>query len=52
MLTESTFLLGSIGAYGPDTERIKVHCFFAKTMGTVPVFVGPVPFFLCRVNAP
>ena len=46
------FRNGSIGAYGPDTERIKVHCFFAKTIGTVPVFVGSVPFFLCRVNAP
>ena len=44
----------SIGAYGPDTERIKLHCFFAKTstIGTVPVFVGSVPFLLCRVNAP
>ena len=46
------FRVGSIGAYGPDTERIKVHCFFAKTVGTVPVFVGSVPFLLCRVNAP
>ena len=46
------FRNGSIGAYGPDTEQIKVHCFFAKTIGTVPVFVGSVPFFLCRVNAP
>ena len=43
---------GSIGAYGPVAERIKVHCFFVKTVGTVPVFVGPVPFLLCRVNAP
>ena len=42
----------SIGACGPDTERIKLHCFFAKTIGTVPVFVGSVPFLLCRVNAP
>ena len=42
----------TIGAYGPDTERIKVHCFFKKTIGTVPVFVGSVPFLLCRVNAP
>ena len=42
----------TIGAYGPDTERIKLHCFFAKTIGTVPVFVGSVPFLLCRVNAP
>ena len=41
-----------IGAYGPDRERIKLHCFFAKTIGTVPVFVGSVSFFLCRVNAP
>ena len=46
------FRVGSIGAYGPDTERIKVHCFFAKTVGTVPVFVGSVPFLFCRVNAP
>ena len=46
------FRVGSIVAYGPVVERIKVHCFFAKTIGTVPVFVGPVPFFLCRVNAP
>ena len=46
------FRNGSIGAHGPDTERIKVHCFFAKTIGTVPVFVGSVPFLLCRVNAP
>ena len=46
------FRNGSIGAYGPDTERIKVQCFFAKTIGTVPVFVGYVLFFLCRVNAP
>ena len=44
--------VGSIGAYGPVAERIKVHCFFAKTVGTVPVFVGSVPFSLCRVNAP
>ena len=42
----------SIGACGPDTERIKLHCFFAKTIGTVPVSVGSVPFLLCRVNAP
>ena len=42
----------SIGACGPDTERIKLHCFFAKTIGTVPVFVGSVPFLFCRVNAP
>ena len=42
----------SIGACGPDTERIKLRCFFAKTIGTVPVFVGSVPFLLCRVNAP
>ena len=41
----------SIGACGPDTERIKLHCFFAKTIGTVPIFVGSVPFLLCRVNA-
>ena len=46
------FRNGSIGAYGPDTERIKVHCFFAKTVGTVPFFVGSVPFLLCRVNVP
>ena len=42
----------SIGACEPDTERIKLHCFFAKTIGTVPVFVRSVPFLLCRVNAP
>ena len=42
----------SIGACGPDTERIKLHCFFAKPIGTVPVFIGSVPFLLCRVNAP
>ena len=42
----------SIGAYGPVAERMKVHCLFAKTIGTVPVFVGSVPFLLCRVNAP
>ena len=41
-----------MGAYGPVAERIKVHCFFVKTVGTVPVFIGPVPFFFCRVNAP
>ena len=46
------FRNGSIGAYGPDTERIKLPCFFAKTIGTVSVFVGSVPFLLCRVNAP
>ena len=46
------FRVGAIGAYGPDTERIRVHCFFAKTVGTVPVFVGSVPCLLCRVNAP
>ena len=46
------FRVGSIGAYGPVAERIKLHCFFAKTVGTVPVFVGSVPFLLCRVNAP
>ena len=46
------FRVGSISAYGPDTERIKVHCFFKKTIETVPVFVGSVPFLLCRVNAP
>ena len=45
------FRNGSIGAYGPDTEWIKLPCFFAKTIGTVPVFVGSVPFLLCRVNA-
>ena len=48
----SPFRNGSIGAYGPDTERIKFHCFFAKTIGTVPVFVGSVSFLFCRVNAP
>ena len=48
----SPFRNGSIGAYGPVAERIKVHCSFAKTIETVPVFVGSVPFFLCRVNAP
>ena len=42
---------GSIGTYGPDTIWIKVHCFFAKTVGIVSVFVGSVPFLLCRVNA-
>ena len=41
--------VGSIGPYGPAAERIKVHCFFAKT---VPVFVGSVTFLLCRVNTP
>ena len=46
------FRVGSIGAYGPVADRIKVHCFFAKTVGTVPVFVGSVPFLLSRVNAP
>ena len=46
------FRVGSIGAYGPDTERIKLYCFFAKPVGTLPVFVGSVPFLLCRVNAP
>ena len=46
------FRVGSTGAYGPVAERIKLHCFFAKTLGTVPVFVGSVPFLLCRVNAP
>ena len=46
------FRVGSIGAYGPVAERIKVQCFFAKTIGTVPLFVGSVPFLLCRVNAP
>ena len=46
------FRNGSIGAYGHDTERIKLHCFFPKTIGTVQVFVGSVPFLLCRVNAP
>ena len=46
------FRVGSIGAYGPVAERKKVHCFLAKTVGTVPVFVGSVPFLLCRVNAP
>ena len=46
------FRFRSIGAYGPVAERIKVHSFFAKTVGTVPVFVGSVPFLLCRVNAP
>ena len=46
------FRVGSTGAYGPVTERIKLHCFFAKTIGTVPVFVGSVPFLPCRVNAP
>ena len=44
--------VGSTGAYGPVAERIKLHCFLAKTIGTVPVFVGSVPFLLCRVNAP
>ena len=33
-----------IGAYGPVAERIKVHCFFTKMIGTVPLFIGPVPF--------
>ena len=47
-----SFRFWSIGAYGPVAERIKVHCFFAKTVGTFPVFVGSVPFLLCRVNAP
>ena len=46
------FRNGSIGAYGPVAEGTKVHCFFSKIIGTVPVFVGSVPFFLCRVNAP
>ena len=46
------FRVGSIGALGPVAERIKVHCFFAKTVGTVPVFVGSVPFLPCGVNAP
>ena len=40
----------SIGTCEPDTERIKLHCFFAKAIGTIPVFVGSVPFFalLCK----
>ena len=45
------FRVGSTGAYGPVRERIKLHCFFAKTIGTVSVFVGSVPFLLCRVKA-
>ena len=46
------FCVGSIRAYGPLTAWIKVHCFFAKTVGTVPVFVGSLPFLLSRVNVP
>ena len=46
------FRYGTIDAYGPVAERIKVHCFFTKMIGTVPLFIGPVPFFLCSVNAP
>ena len=46
------FRVGSTGAYGPVAERIKLHCSFAKTIGTVPVFVGSMPFLLWRVNAP
>ena len=42
----------TIGAYGPVAERIKVHCFFTKMIVIVPLFIGPVPSFLCRVNAP
>ena len=38
-------------AYDPETERIKVHCFFTKMTGTIPLFIGAVPFFLFRVNA-
>ena len=30
----------------------RYHCFFTKLNGIVPLFIGPVPFFLCRVNAP
>ena len=37
-----SFCNGSIGAYGPAMEWIKVHSFFAKTIGIVPVFVGSV----------
>lgn len=36
------FCNGSIGAYGPNTEWIKVRCFFAGAVGNVPVFVGSV----------
>ena len=46
------FRYGTIGTYGPVAERIKVHCFFTKMIGTVPLVIGIVPFFLCRVNAP
>ena len=47
------FHYGSIDAYGPVAERIKkVHCFLTKMIGTVPLFIGPLPFFLCRVSAP
>ena len=46
------FRYGTIGAYGPVAEQIKVQCFFTKMIGTVPLFIAPVPFFLCRVNAP
>ena len=46
------FRVGFTGAYGTVAELIKLHCFFAKTIGTVPVFVGSVPLLLLRVNAP
>ena len=46
------FRYGTIGAYGPVAEWINAHCFFTKMNGTVPLFIGPVSFFLCRVNAP
>ena len=35
---------GSIGAYGPVAERIKVHCFFVKTVGTFQFLPGPCHF--------
>ena len=42
---------GSIGACGPVAERIKVHCFFVKTVGTVPVCRACAIFSLSlRIN--
>ena len=46
------FRNGSIGAYGPDTERIKFHCFFAKNYWNRSSFCWIRAFFSLSCKHP
>ena len=47
------FCDGTIGAYGPVAEWIKVHFFLQRLLESIhSTFYQSCAIFLCRVNAP